>query len=114
MRGLTGLRTLVTGANGGIGSCLASRLVTEGGVVAVTDIAAPRIDGAAFSAAADLTDPDSVAELAASAGDALGGIEALAAVAGIQASGPTHELAPDVFRQVIEVNVMGTFLITRA
>ena len=49
-----------------------------------------------------------------SASAALGGIDALVAIAGISISGPTHELSAADFRRVLEVNVMGTFLVTRA
>jgi NAD(P)-dependent dehydrogenase (short-subunit alcohol dehydrogenase family) len=114
MKGLEGLRVLVTGAGGGIGGAVVERLVAEGSRLAVTDIVAPGVTGAAVSLAADVCDERSVAALVQESVASLGGLDALVAVAGIQVSGPTHELAPDDFRRVLDVNVMGTFLVTRA
>lgn len=114
MRGLTNLRTLVTGASGGIGRQVVNRLLAEGAVVAVTDVSVPDISDAAYSAAADITDADAVAAVAAEAEGVLGGVDALVAAAGISATGATHLLPPDVFRHVLDVNVMGTFHAIRA
>lgn len=114
MRGLSGLRTLVTGANGGIGSQVAERLIAEGAVVGVTDINVPATEGAVFRAGADVTDADAMAAVVGDAEDVLGGIQALVATAGVQATAPTHEMAPDLFQYVIDVNVMGTFHVVRA
>jgi NAD(P)-dependent dehydrogenase (short-subunit alcohol dehydrogenase family) len=114
VRGLTGLTTLVTGAAGGIGRRLVERLIEEGGVVAVTDVRAPQIAGAAFSAGADVTDADALAAVIGEAEAALGGVEALVATAGIQATGPTHDMAPPTFRRVVDVSLLGTFHAVRA
>ena len=114
VNGLQGLRVLVTGAAGGIGSRVVARLVTEGAHVAATDIVAPALEGISFAAAAEITDENSVAALVAATEVALGGIDALVAVAGIQVSGPTHEVSAADFRKVLEVSVMGTFLTTKA
>lgn len=109
MRGLKGLKTLVTGAAGGIGRRLVERLIDEGGLVAVIDLDAPKIAGASFAAGADVIDAEAVAAVVAEANVALGGIEALVATAGIQATGPTHEMTPETFRHVVDVSVLGTF-----
>ncbi len=114
MMGLEGMRVLVTGASGGIGSRVVARLDAEGAAVAGTDLAAPHADGLAFATAADVTDEASIAGAVDAAAAALGGIDALVATAGIELSGPTHELAAADFRRVLEVSVMGTFLATRA
>jgi NAD(P)-dependent dehydrogenase (short-subunit alcohol dehydrogenase family) len=114
VKGLERQRVLVTGASGGIGSRVVERLRTEGALIAATDVAPPDADGLAFTGAADITDERSVDEMVRSASAALGGIDALVAIAGISISGPTHELSAADFRRVLEVNVMGTFLVTRA
>jgi NAD(P)-dependent dehydrogenase (short-subunit alcohol dehydrogenase family) len=114
MQGLKGLRTLVTGAAGGIGSAVVRRLCEEGAVVAATDVATPDRNGVAYAGAADITSEQDVQRLLTAAGEALGGIDALVAVAGIHVSSPTHELALDSFRKVLDVSVLGTFLTTRA
>jgi NAD(P)-dependent dehydrogenase (short-subunit alcohol dehydrogenase family) len=114
MKGLDGLRVLVTGASGGIGSRVIERLRVEGAVIAATDIVEPDIAGIEFAVAADITNEDAVATMAASAEAALGGIDGLVAIAGIQVSGPTHLVSAADFRRVLEVSVMGTFLAARA
>lgn len=114
MTGLDGLRVLVTGAAGGIGRRVVDRLEAEGAVIAATDIEEPDIPGIGFVGAADVTDEDAVAVMVARAESVLGGIDALVATAGIQLSGPTHEVSAADFRRVLEVSVMGTFLVTRA
>lgn len=114
MRGLSGMRVLVTGAAGGIGGAVVERLVSEGARVAGADLQPPRDDRLAAALAGDVTDQEQVAAMVAAAREALGGVDALVALAGVQAFGPTHELDPDVFRRTLEVNVLGTFLVTRA
>jgi cis-4-hydroxycyclohexanecarboxylate dehydrogenase len=114
VNGLSGLRVLVTGASGGIGSRVVERLAVEGAFVAASDVDAPQLAGASFSAAADVTDEDSVQRMVAAAAAAMGGVDAMVAVAGIQVSGPTHELSVRDFRRVLEVSAVGTFIVTRA
>jgi NAD(P)-dependent dehydrogenase (short-subunit alcohol dehydrogenase family) len=114
MNGLEGLRVLVTGASGGIGARVVERLMGEGSRVAVTDIGRPEFTGVGVALAADITDEESVASMVADVEDALGGIDALVAIAGIQVTGPTHELLTADFRRVIDVCVLGTFLVTRS
>lgn len=114
MRGLTGRRALVTGAAGGIGAAVVERLVSEGALVAGTDLGSPGDDRLAWAGAADVTDEADVRRMVAEVTAELGGIDAVVAVAGIQVNGPTHELGLDTFRQVVDVSLVGTFLVTRA
>jgi NAD(P)-dependent dehydrogenase (short-subunit alcohol dehydrogenase family) len=114
MNGLEGLRVLVTGASGGIGARVVERLIGEGSLVAVTDIGRPEVGGVGIAVAADITDEESVASMVANVEEALGGIDALVAIAGIQVTGPTHEFSTADFRKVIDVSVLGTFLATRS
>ena len=114
MNGLRGLRTLVTGASGGIGTAVVERLNAEGATLAVTDVTAPQQDGVAVSIAADVTSEAQVMDAVHRAAAAMGGVDALVAVAGIHASAPTHELELATFRRVLDVNAVGTFLAVRA
>ncbi len=114
MKGLPGLRVLVTGAAGGIGNAVASRLAGEGAAVAALDIRAPSSSGFSYAGVVDVTDEADAQRAVADAVAALGGIDAVVAAAGVQATGPTHEQDAAAFRRVVDVSLMGTFLVTRA
>ena len=117
---LIGRRALVTGASSGIGAATARRLAAAGWkVVAV----ARRVDRLAALAAevpgivpvvCDVTSDDDVAALVAQLG-ADGGIEALVNVAGV-ALGLDRIEDADIsqWRQMYEVNVLGTLRVTKA
>lgn len=113
MRGLSGKRVLVTGAAGGIGAAIVSRLVEEGCRVLAVDMVEPKESGAEFRGTCDVTDEQSVVEVFQAAVDAVGDIDGLVATAGIQVSKPTHELTVDELRKVVDVSLVGTFLATR-
>lgn len=114
MRGLSGLKVLVTGAAGGIGAAVVARLVADGCQVAAADLTAPDLPGVAHSIAIDVTDEESVTTGVNGTIAALGQIDALVAVAGIHVTSPTHELSLADFRKTLDVSVVGTFLTTRA
>jgi NAD(P)-dependent dehydrogenase (short-subunit alcohol dehydrogenase family) len=114
MRGVAGLRVLVTGAGGGIGQAIIDRLRAESAAVAATDLVDVDDHGAESFVTGDVTDPDDVERVVRSAIEALGGLDGLVACAGIHWTGPTHEMAPDDFRRVVDVSVLGTFLSIRA
>lgn len=115
MRGLDGLRVLVTGAAGGIGLACVERLVAEGARVAAADLEAPDpARPAAVALGGDVTDAAAAERLVAGAADALGGLDGMVLAAGIHWTGPTHEMDPEAFRKVLDVSVMGTFLCCRA
>ena len=115
MRGLAGRRVLVTGAAGGIGAAVAERLLAEGSLVAVADLAEPDgPHGATARLAADVTDAAAAERLVAEARSALGGLDALVLAAGIHWVGPTHEMPLDDFDRVLDVSVRGTWHCCRA
>jgi NAD(P)-dependent dehydrogenase (short-subunit alcohol dehydrogenase family) len=114
MRGLDGLRVLVTGAAGGIGLECVRRLAGEGAQIAASDLEAPDAPEARVELGGDVTSPQDADRLVASAADALGGLDGLLLAAGIHWSGPTHEMDADAFRRVVDVSLLGTFLCCRA
>ncbi len=114
---------IVTGGARGIGFAIAQRLLASGAAVALWDMDAAALDQAAAAlkggrvatAAFDVTDETSITR----ARDALvrdaGKIDILVNNAGITGgNAPTWELAPDVWRRVVEVNLVAPYLTCRA
>lgn len=114
MRGLSGMRVGVTGAAGGIGTAIVDRLVAEGARVVGFDMIQPEHEGLEFGGAVDVTDEAAVNNAVSEAISVTGGLDAVVAGAGIQASSPTHELDVETFRKVLDVSVIGTFLTVKA
>ncbi len=111
---------LVTGAAGGLGLAIARRLAGDGCRVALADIYG---DGAARSAAeladavgyaCDVTSESSVAGMLGCFEEAFGGPpDILVNNAGIVRFGDLLEHPVEDFRKVTEVNLIGTFLMSR-
>jgi 2-dehydro-3-deoxy-L-rhamnonate dehydrogenase (NAD+) len=115
---------IVTGGARGIGFAVATRMLASGAAVALWDVDAAALDKAAaalkgggrvYTAAVDVTDEASIAR----ARDALirdaGKIDILVNNAGITGgNAPTWELAPVVWRRVVEVNLVAPYLTCRA
>jgi NAD(P)-dependent dehydrogenase (short-subunit alcohol dehydrogenase family) len=114
MRGIEGLRVLVTGAARGIGEAVADRLLADGARVAVADLEAPPgFSGAAARLAGDVTKEPDVARIVDGARAALDGLDGLVLAAGVHWVGPTHEMPPADFDRVLAVSARGTFLCCR-
>ncbi len=115
---------IVTGAARGIGLATAQRLLISGAAVALWDIDAAALDravaglkqhGRVHAAVVDVTDEASIA----GAIDALirdaGRIDILVNNAGITGgNAPLWQLEPQVWRRVVEVNLIGPYLVCRA
>lgn len=113
MRGIPGLKVMVTGAAGGIGAAVVDRLCEDQAVVMGVDMVEPSDARLAYSGVCDITDEEGVNSCFERAERETGGIDALVATAGIQISKPTHELEVDELRKVLDVSVIGTFLATK-
>jgi NAD(P)-dependent dehydrogenase (short-subunit alcohol dehydrogenase family) len=125
MRRYSVSRAVVTGAARGIGAAVAERLASEGLAVAVLDVnevgakeTAERIAADTGSPVVafgcDVTDREQVAEVFASAADALGGIDTLIGNAGITRDRMLHKMSDDEWDQVIAVDLTGVFTTLRA
>ncbi|WP_105567822.1 SDR family NAD(P)-dependent oxidoreductase [Microbacterium halophytorum] len=115
-----GKTVIVTGAASGIGRATASRVAREGGRVIAVDLSEERLNeavealaGADVTAVAgDITSDEAIDRIIAAAGEK---IDALANVAGINDDfSPLHETSDQVWERVMNVNVTGTFKLSRA
>ena len=114
MRGLENSTVLVTGGGGGIGSAVCRRLAEAGARVAVLDAdgdaaarAAGALDGTARGFRVDITDHDGVKRAVGEVESALGPVAALVNNAGWDVFRPFLETDPELWRQIIEVNLTG-------
>ncbi len=111
MTELTGKKALVTGAAGGIGKAVVSRLKAEGVTVTGTDKA--ETEGH-FSLIGDLTEPQFCDGLPAKASEMMGGLDILINNAGIITRGPITETTDQDFQRTMAVNVEAPFRLCRA
>jgi len=113
---------VVTGGASGIGMAVVKRLLDDGWPVAVVDA-----DEAALSSAeeafadeqaiflpADVTDEDEVTHAFDAVIDRLGLIGGLVNSAAIARDLPAEETSAELFRQILDVNLVGTFIASRA
>ncbi len=122
---LGGRTAIVTGGAMGIGLGIARRLHEAGAAVVVADldaeaagelardleVARPK---SAIAVDADVGDAESVARMTEAAVDAFGSLDILVNNAGIYPMFPLMDLEPETFRRVLDVNLTGLFLCTRA
>ena len=112
---------VVTGGAGGIGAACCTRLAGESATVVVADIdaeageaVAKALGGPACARAVDVTDPASVAQLIDFVVQRFGRIDILVNNAGGGKLIATHELDLGLWRDIVALNLDGTFLMSRA
>lgn len=123
---LEGRRVLVTGGARGLGYAFAQAIGRAGAQVVIADILAERVQQSAAELVAeglsvhgvtvDLAQPDSIDACIAQTSRLLGGLDGLVNNASITNSGgkTCEELSLDTWDQVMQVNVRGTWLMTKA
>jgi 2-hydroxycyclohexanecarboxyl-CoA dehydrogenase len=121
---LDGKSAVVTGAASGIGRATAEAFALAGAKVVLGDINEEGGEAAAGAIAVrggnaefirlDVTDPASVESFRSAALALHGGIDVLASVAGWGRTEPFVENTPDLWRKLIDLNLLGTIMITRA
>jgi len=121
---MSGRTVIVTGAAMGIGLGIARRLHGAGANVVLADIDEGAAEQArsleavrsasAISVCVDVADAASVERMVAAAVDRFGGLHVLVNNAGIYPMAAMLELDEATFRRVLDVNLTGLFLCTRA
>jgi len=121
---LAGRVAVVTGGAQGIGYAIAERMLASGAAVSLWDLDAGKLAeakgtlgnaGRVFTEELDLTDEAAVAAATKRTISAAGKIDIVVNNAGITGgNGTTWELAPEVWRRVLEVNLVAPYLVCRA
>lgn len=134
MNALDGVRVLVTGGTSGLGHAMSEALAAEGARVAITGRDQARVEstareigklgGEVMGVPLDVRDDASVDRCVAEVFGQFGGLEVLVNNAGIGMKAvnpglfgspqPFWSVRPEAFRNVMETNVTGYFLVARA
>lgn len=112
---------VVSGGGSGIGREIALALARRGHPLALLGRRKALVEqtlaeagGEGIACAVDVRDADSVAEAAREVERRWGAAGLVVPAAGLAAIAPFEETAPERFRDVVETNLMGTFLLLRA
>ena len=120
---MTNRLAIVTGASGGLGPAIASRIAEDFEVVCITDVRADRLDSVAaqiegstearvLTMSCDVTDPEQIAAVYDRAGRE-GSIAGLVNAAGIGIYTPLLEITPEQWDRMFAINTRGTFLMSQ-
>lgn len=121
---LDGKVALVTGASYGIGFAIAKGMAKAGATITFNDINQELVDKGiaayeaegikAYGYVCDVTNEDAVNELVAKIEAEVGSIDILVNNAGIIKRIPMHEMTAAEFRQVIDIDLNGPFIVSKA
>lgn len=108
---LKGKRALVTGAAGGIGKAIVSKLSAEGAIITGSDKVPASAD---FSIEGDLADGKFCDQLALEAANSMGGLDIVVNNAGIITRGDITQSTDEDFKRTMSINVEAPFRLCRA
>lgn len=114
---------VVTGAGSGIGQATAALLLESGWKVAMLDANETALNAAAaalnkpkciFAKRVNVTDENAVERVIAETADTFGPVCGVVNSAGIATDKHVFDTSAEVFRKILDVNVVGTFLVAKA
>lgn len=114
---------VITGAAGGVGSVLVGRFLANGDTVIATDARKETLeewrgrwdaDAKLVTAAADISADEDCGRLADVARETAGRVDVLVNCAGYFPIRPFEEMSSGDWQRVIDINLTGAFLMTRA
>jgi meso-butanediol dehydrogenase/(S,S)-butanediol dehydrogenase/diacetyl reductase len=119
---LEGKVALITGGGTGIGTAIAERFVAEGARICITgrrqemldEVARSLPKGSVATCSGDVSKYEDVERMVEKAVTFGGRLDVLVNNAGIDPGGTVTDLDPEVWRQVIEINLTGPFLVMKA
>ena len=111
---LEGKVAIVTGASRGIGAKIVRKLASEGAKVVACARSIESCEGAVMCRKVDVSDSTQVDACVKATLDEFGKIDILVNNAGITKDGLLMRMSDDDWNQVIDINLKGTFLFTRA
>ncbi len=119
MTDLTGKTVVITGSTRGFGFEIAQAVLKHGGKVFISSRSQPAVDAAllhlndpahAGGLPCDVTDLEQVRALSAAAIQTFGSYQVWINNAGISGPyGPTLQIDPQIFRSVIQTNILGAY-----
>lgn len=114
---------IVTGGASGIGLAVVEQLLNEGWRVVAADMVAENLEKARAAlshhgdavhfARADISDEEQVVDLVTGTDRHFGPLKGVVNSAGIARDIPALETSAELFRKILDVNVVGTFLVAR-
>jgi meso-butanediol dehydrogenase/(S,S)-butanediol dehydrogenase/diacetyl reductase len=119
---LKGKVALITGGGTGIGTAIAKRFVAEGAKICITGRRHEMLDkmaqslplGRVATCSGDVTKVEDVGRMVETALALEGRLDVVVNNAGIDPGGTVTDLDPELWRQVIEINLTGPFLVMKA
>lgn len=114
---------IVTGGASGIGAATVDRLLAAGTTVAIADLESESLEAARKMRASqkrvaihalDVTDEPAAEKTVAAIEDYLGPVTGVVNCAGIAADVPVLDTKVELFRKILDINVVGSFIVGRA